>query len=94
VRSLTSSSVLTMTRLRGRPLVQSSSSSSSSSSASSLNSLDGLSSPDEDAESAVALENAAVVALAAWSQSVAECAFFHADVHGGNLLLLGKSARL
>ena len=92
-----------MTRLRGRPLVQTSSTSTSSSSA--LNYVQGDSSSsstnnkDEAAAEAAAadaltLENAAVVALAAWSQSVAECEFFHADVHGGNLLLLGVQKRL
>jgi predicted unusual protein kinase regulating ubiquinone biosynthesis (AarF/ABC1/UbiB family) len=64
-----------MTRLRGKPLVPTA----------------GALASGTAAASAVALENAAVVALAAWSRSVAECDFFHADVHGGNLLLLGKA---
>lgn len=64
VAALTTSKVLTMSRLAGAPLL------------------------DAKSDDSSAGEAAVCAALEAWCRSVTDCDFFHADVHGGNILLL------
>jgi len=96
IQELCSESVLTMTRLRGAPLLSADDENNGDNGGGKNNedkkeARDGSGEEMMDKEDPSAPsrgESALVGALTVWCVSVRKCDFFHADVHGGNFLLL------